>query len=74
MKERYRAFVSRYRLASERFRAGQEARFPEGCFPPAGPFVPYSRAGPSSERSPFVTHHRRRSRTNRRRSPVRHAP
>ena len=46
MKERYRAFVSRYRLASERLRAGLEARFPEGCFPPAGPFVPYSRAGP----------------------------
>ncbi len=46
MKERYRAFVSRYRLASERFRAGLEAKFPEGSFPPPGRFVQYARAGP----------------------------
>jgi len=46
MRERYRAFVNRYRLASARFRAGLEAQFPEGSFPPAARFMPYARAGP----------------------------
>ncbi len=46
MRERYRAFVNRYRLASASFRAGLQVQFPEGSFPPPGRFVPYARAGP----------------------------
>ena len=36
----YALFVEAYRRAARRFRAGDlGARFPEGCFPPAPPFV-----------------------------------
>jgi REP element-mobilizing transposase RayT len=45
MKIAYREFVSAYREAAERRKAGLEARFPGGCFPPRGPFVP--RDGPA---------------------------
>jgi hypothetical protein len=52
MREAYRIFVAAYRHASEQLLAGnRNARFPEGCFPPALPFVrddglPSSRDGP----------------------------
>lgn len=39
--EAYRLFLNAYRAASEKLRAGdRDAVFPEGCFPPALPFVP----------------------------------
>ncbi len=56
LREAYRLFVEAYRQASAQLRAGdRDARFPEGCFPPALPFVsndaqpqlPSSRDGPS---------------------------
>ena len=54
MKKAYRLFVTAYREAAARLRAGDLAvKFPPGCFPPAGPFVPAdvglpcSRAGPA---------------------------
>lgn len=41
----YSWFVGAYYDAVERLRAGcEKPRFPEGCFPPAMPFIPYSRA------------------------------
>ncbi len=53
LREAYRLFVEAYRQASAQLRAGnRNARFPEGCFPPALPFarndagLPSSRAGP----------------------------
>jgi REP-associated tyrosine transposase len=55
LREAYRLFVEAYRQASAQLRAGdRNARFPEGCFPPALPFVrdddallrPSIRAGP----------------------------
>ncbi len=52
LREAYRLFVEAYRQASAPLRAGdRNARFPEGCFPPALPFVrndglPCSRDGP----------------------------
>ncbi len=45
MKIAYREFVSAYREAAERWRKGQEAIFPAGCFPPRGPFL--ARDGPA---------------------------
>jgi hypothetical protein len=40
LREAYRIFVEAYREASAELRAGnRNARFPEGCFPPALPFV-----------------------------------
>jgi hypothetical protein len=45
MKRAYSNFVFAYREAARRYREGLEAYFPEGCFPPRGPFVP--RAGPA---------------------------
>jgi len=54
LREAYRLFVEAYREASAQLRSGnRHARFPEGCFPPALPFVrndtrlQSSRAGPS---------------------------
>ncbi len=53
LREAYCLFVEAYRQASAQLRAGnRSARFPEGCFPPALPFVrndglPSSRDGPS---------------------------
>ena len=39
-REAFRIFVGAYRRAAEALRAGMEAiAFPEGCFPPPGPFV-----------------------------------
>lgn len=39
--EAYRLFVQAYRRASKKLRSGDlTARFPEGCFPPALPYVP----------------------------------
>ena len=39
--EAYLWFVAAYREAAEKLRAGQlDVAFPEGCFPPARPFVP----------------------------------
>ncbi len=46
MKIAYRQFVAAYREAAERMKSGLEARFPGGCFPPRGPFIP--RDGPAS--------------------------
>jgi REP element-mobilizing transposase RayT len=52
LREAYRLFLEAYRRASAELRAGnRNARFPEGCFPPALPFVrddglPASRDGP----------------------------
>ena len=38
----YRIFLGAYRVASERLRRGDSGiRFPEGCFPPYGPFVEF---------------------------------
>ena len=38
--EEYALFVAAYRAAAERLKAGDTAPpFPEGCFPPALPFV-----------------------------------
>jgi hypothetical protein len=45
MMENWRDFLRRYRLASDRWRAGLEAEFPEDCFPPARPWMP-ARASP----------------------------
>jgi len=45
MMENRRDFLRRYRLASDRWRAGLEAEFPEDCFPPARPWMP-ARASP----------------------------
>ncbi len=59
LREAYRIFVEAYRQASAQLRAGdRQAQFPEGCFPPALPFVrddarlrrPPSRDGPSFAR------------------------
>jgi hypothetical protein len=36
----YAEFVARFRDAAEKLRAGFEAAFPPGSFPPALPFVP----------------------------------
>ncbi len=54
LREAYRLFVEAYRQASSLLRSGdRNARFPEGCFPPALPFVrndggpAAARAGPS---------------------------
>ncbi len=53
LREAYRPFVEAYRQAAAALRAGnRNARFPEGCFPPALPFIrddhlPSSRDGPS---------------------------
>ncbi len=47
MREAYAWVVAEYRQAAERLRAGdRSARFPEGIFPPAQPFVPFPRARP----------------------------
>ena len=36
----YRLFVSAFRVAAEKLKAGdRQVRFPLGCFPPALPFV-----------------------------------
>jgi REP element-mobilizing transposase RayT len=45
MKIAYREFVYAYRRAAERAKKGLEARFPGGCFPPRGPYIP--RDGPA---------------------------
>ena len=43
MREAYNAVVVAYLIASERLKAGDRlAEFPEGTFPPALPFVPFS--------------------------------
>jgi REP element-mobilizing transposase RayT len=38
---RRKLFLSAYRAAAEELKAGREAVFPPGCFPPRGPFVPF---------------------------------
>jgi len=45
MKTAYREFLFAYREAAECLKAGLDAAFPTGCFPPAAPHVP--RAGPA---------------------------
>jgi hypothetical protein len=45
MMENWRDFFRRYRLASDRWRAGLSAEFPDDCFPPARPWMP-ARASP----------------------------
>lgn len=40
-----RAFTVAYREAADRLKRGEPAHFPEGCFPPRLPFVPYTTAG-----------------------------
>ncbi|HSM51905.1 MAG TPA: transposase [Thermoanaerobaculia bacterium] len=37
-REAFRIFTAAYRRAAEALRAGMDAVFPEGCFPPPGPF------------------------------------
>jgi len=37
-REAFRLFTAAYRRAAEALRAGMDAVFPEGCFPPPGPF------------------------------------
>ncbi len=40
LREAYRLFVEAYRSASAQLRSGdRSAKFPEGCFPPALPFI-----------------------------------
>jgi hypothetical protein len=36
----YRLFIAIYRSAAEKLKRGLDAVFPEGCFPPARPYVP----------------------------------
>ncbi len=51
MKEAYRLFVTAYREAAARLRAGDlTVDFPPGCFPPAGPFVPADAGRPVAAR------------------------
>jgi len=38
-REAFRLFTAAYRRAAEALRAGVDAVFPEGCFPPPGPFL-----------------------------------
>jgi hypothetical protein len=38
-KAAYRAFVDAFCIAAECLRAGSNAEFPEGAFPPCAPFV-----------------------------------
>ncbi|MGD2115951.1 MAG: hypothetical protein PVG07_12905, partial [Acidobacteriota bacterium] len=45
-REAYRIFSDAYRVAAELLRAGQrDVGFPEGSFPPSGPFVPLLEPG-----------------------------
>ena len=48
MRDHYRSFLERYKDAAARLRAGLDFRFPPGCFPPPGSFIPLAatRAGP----------------------------
>ncbi|MCG8458781.1 MAG: transposase [Holophagales bacterium] len=53
MVEAWSQVLAAYRRASEELRAGnRNAKFPEGTFPPASPFVPFS---PFSPFSPFTS-------------------
>lgn len=46
-RDAYAWFVACYREAADTLKKGdRNARFPEGCFPPGLPFVPFSRDGP----------------------------
>ena len=40
LREEWHAFLACYRDATEALKAGLEARFPPGCFPPGMPYIP----------------------------------
>ncbi len=47
LREGFAEFLREFLEASEKFRNGDLlAPFPEGCFPPAQPFIPYARDQP----------------------------